>query len=675
MTVGFMVVHLVRVAVAGPFVDGLDYLIPPEHPPLTRDDFGKRVLVPLGARTEVGVIVALPDKTDLPWGKLKAFIEILDTEPVLTSEQLKILYFMRDYYHVSLGDACMTMLPNLLTQGKPLVGRKQSKVKPLTHEALLKEPHLTLNSGQKEVFLETTKALAGFHVWLLEGVTGSGKTEIYLQLTEQVLKTGGQVLVLVPEIGLTPQTLLRFQNRFNTRMATYHSGMTDSERRDIWHQSLDNKIDLVIGTRSAVFLPLPKLKLMIIDEEHDLSFKQQTGVHYSAKSLAIKRAQINECSIMLGSATPSLESLALAYSGRYQHLQLPMRAGAATPVHYHVLDMRGLRKQSHFSEALLQAMSMHLERGEQILIFLNRRGYAPILLCSNCGYHCICEACDISYTLHQHPKMLMCHHCGVAKRIPMKCPQCEGKNTLVTLGMGTEQMEEQLKDLFPEYPLVRVDQDATRLKGSLAQILEEISSNRAKIIIGTQMLAKGHHFANITMVGIVDLDYGLFAPDFRALERMGQLLLQVAGRAGREQKAGHVYLQTHQPEHPMLQLLLQKGYPDFAKALLEDRKISHWPPYSYLALLRAEGKIEQEVYDFLNKQKAILLQYSNSAQIFGPVPAFLSKKAGKFRAQLLLQAKNRKHLHELLAKLEHQLATQAIRRIKWNIDVDPLELG
>lgn len=668
-----MAINLIRVAVAGPFENGLDYIIPPDHRPVTIADIGKRVSVPLGSRTETGVVVDLPEQTDLPWAKLKAFIEILDEAPVLNSEQLQLLYFMRDYYHVSLGDACMTLLPNLLAQGKGLTGRGKKKV--LAASDALKEPPLLLNAAQQGALDQALMHLHEFKGLLLEGITGSGKTEVYLQLAQKVLALGGQVLVLVPEIGLTPQTLLRFQQRFNVRIATYHSGMTDAERRDVWRQGLEDGIDLVIGTRSSVFLPLQKLKLIIIDEEHDLSFKQQTGVHYSAKSLAIKRAQLNHIPIVLGSATPSLESLQLAIEGRYQHLQLLERAGRASPVQYHVLDMRGQMKQNHFSPQFLKAMAEHLQKGEQVLIFLNRRGYAPILLCNNCGFRCACDDCDISYTLHQHPKMLMCHHCGAAKRIPHICPGCGSHNTLVTVGMGTEQMAEQLQDLFPEYPLVRVDQDATRLKGSLDELLEEISSNRAKIIVGTQMLAKGHHFAHITMVGIVDLDYGLFAPDFRALERMGQLLLQVAGRAGREEKVGHVYLQTHQPEHPMLQLLLSKGYAPFAAALLEDRKASAWPPFSHLALLRAEGKVEEEVYEFLNNQKKVLLPQVPEVQVLGPVPAFMSKKAGKFRAQLLLQAKSRKQLHEALLRLEYQLNQFPSRKIRYGIDVDPLELG
>lgn len=666
--------QLVRVAITGPFIQGLDYLVPPSHRVLDANDIGKRILVPLGSRTETGVIMGLPENSDLPWAKLKAFNEILDELPILIPLQLQLLTFMHEYYHVSIGDACMTMLPNLLAQGKPLIGRSKKSPK-VVSGPLLKEAHLQLNEVQEQAFTKISNKLTDFTVSLLEGVTGSGKTEIYLQLTEKILAQGGQVLILVPEIGLTPQTLLRFQKRFNTRIGTYHSGMTDAERRDTWRASLLDELDLVIGTRSSIFLPLSRLQLIIIDEEHDLSFKQQAGVHYSAKSLAIKRAQLSDIPIIMGTATPSLESLHLAQSGRYQHLQLPVRAGPASSVKYHVIDMRGLAKRSHFSEQFLAAMAEHLARGEQVLVFLNRRGYAPILLCNNCGYRCACEDCDISYTLHQHPPMIMCHHCGVAKRIPKVCPQCEGRDTFVTLGMGTEQIEAQLTNLFPDYPLVRVDQDATRLKGSLQSILAEISQNRAKIIVGTQMLAKGHHFAHITMVGIVDLDYGLFAPDFRALERMGQLLLQVAGRAGREEKAGHVYLQTHQPEHPLLQLLLREGYPAFATALLEDRKLSHWPPFSYLALLRAEGRVEQEIYDFLSAQKQLLLTQVAAAQIFGPVPAFLSKKAGKFRAQLLFQATSRKQLHELLLRLEQQLSQQVIRRIRWSIDVDPLELG
>lgn len=669
-----MTASLVRVAIRGPFAHGLDYIVPPYHSPLSSKDKGKRILVPLGSRQEVGVIIDLPEKTNLSWDKLKAFIEVLDVEPVLNEEQLSLLHFMRDYYHVSIGDACMTILPNLLVQGKKLEGRKKKSKSTKTKAALLKQESLKLNAAQQQALDQAYKYCEDFQVLLLEGVTGSGKTEVYLQLAQKILDAGEQVLVLVPEIGLTPQTLNRFHERFNVNIASYHSGMTDAQRREVWRQAMDNEIDLVIGTRSSVFLPLTRMKLIIIDEEHDLSFKQQSGVHYSAKSLAIKRAQQHKIPIILGSATPSLETLQQAQLGRYVHLHLPERAGIANNVHYQVIDMRGMPK-SCLSEQLLQAIEQHLSKGEQVLIFLNRRGYAPILLCSSCGHQLACEHCDISFTLHQNPRMLMCHHCGVAKKIPHICAKCARPNTLVAVGLGTEQVEEQLKQKFPDYALVRVDQDATRTKGSLEGFLDEISSERAKIIVGTQMLAKGHHFANITMVGIVDLDYGLFAPDFRALERMGQLLLQVAGRAGRAEKRGYVYLQTHQPEHPLLQLLLSKGYTDFSQELLKDRQASHWPPFSHLALLRAEAKNEQDVYDFLNQQKHTLKQLSNQTQVLGPVPAFMSKKAGRYRAQILLQAENRKELHQILLRLEHQLTTAPTRKIKWSIDVDPQELG
>ena len=671
-----MTASFIRVALKGPFRQGLDYLVPPELTAVTEADLGKRVWVPLGTRKEVGVIVAQSDRSDLNSEKLKALIEIIDAAPVLSKVELELLEFMSAYYHCSMGDACMTMLPSLLAAGKKLRGRTQAQVLPKPEVGqLLKNTELQLNSAQSHAFTAMAAALNQFQVFLLEGVTGSGKTEVYLQLAHKVLQRGGQVLLLVPEIGLAPQTLARFQTRFNARVAEYHSGMTDAKRREVWRQGLDDEIDLVIGTRSSVFLPLTRLQLIIIDEEHDLSFKQQTGVYYSAKSLAIKRAQLLNIPIVLGSATPALESLQHAYQGQYQHFQLKERPGAALLPKFYRIDMRRQPSKKPLSQLLLDAMRRHLEAGQQVLIFLNRRGFAPILMCHHCAYRAECPHCDITLSLHQQPRLLMCHHCGLAKRVPDVCPECKTAANLITVGLGTEQIEAELQQVFPDYPLLRIDQDATREKGSLQQMLQQIEKQEAKIIVGTQMLAKGHHFDGITMVGIVDLDYGLFAPDFRALERMGQLLVQVSGRAGRADKPGEVYLQTHVPDHPLLTLLLQEGYANFAQALVAERKQAFWPPFSYLALIRAEAKNESELREFLQGQKNQLLQMDAEVQIFGPVAAFLGRRAGKYRAQLLLQAKARKSLHRVLAQLEFNLMQAPNRRVRWMIDVDPLELG
>ncbi len=651
----------VQVAVPGPFPQGLTYL------GIEGCALGHRVIVPLRQRKIVGIVTALHETSTLDAAKLKAVLEVLDEQPLFDTTMLELMAFVRDYYHASAGDAFYTGLPSLLTKGKDLFSKpsKTSKLSPPVQRS-----DILLNAEQQVCVESIAAHLHQFSVHLLEGVTGSGKTEVYLELVQKVLDQGCSVLVLVPEIGLTPQTLKRFQARFGERVAAYHSGLTETVKRNVWRQALLGEVRLVIGTRSAVFLPLQNLGLLVIDEEHDTSYKQNVGLTYSAKSIAIKRAIQQDCAIVLGSATPSIEALYFVKEGRYQHHVLNARARGHTMPEIKLIDMRQQPKNSGLSRPLLDAMRRHLEQKQQVLIFLNRRGYAPILMCHDCGARLTCPDCEMSYTLHQKPPLLICHHCSRTARVPKVCAECQHPE-LITVGQGTEQLEECLQATFSDYKVVRLDQDAMRLKGSLDEALRQIHEGEAQIIIGTQMLAKGHDFAHITLVGIVDLDYGFFAPDFRGIERMGQLLIQVAGRAGRFLGSGEVLIQTHVPEHPLLRLLLKEGYRPFAAALLTERQEAGWPPFQYMALFRAEHRQEGQLLAFLNQVKQILTE--QGLRVLGPVAATLRKKANYYRAQLLLESPKRAVLHHALSQLEVHLATQ--RNLpRYTIDVDPLEV-
>ena len=451
---------------------------------------------------------------------------------------------------------------------------------------------LTLNKQQALAFSQLLFQ-EGFNVWLLEGVTGSGKTEIYLQYIEEVLKKGKQVLVLVPEIGLTPQTVRRFQARFNVEIDVLHSNLNDTQRLNVWERARTGQSAIVIGTRSALFTQFSDLGLIILDEEHDGSFKQQDGWRYHARDLGIVLAQKLNIPILLGSATPSLESVNNVQNGKYHHLVLSKRAGNATALRQFVIDLKHQRIQNGLSEPLLQRMQEHLEKGNQVLLFLNRRGFAPVLLCHECGWIDECHHCEKPYTYHQHQRVLRCHHCGAQKTVPMQCGHC-GSTHLVTTGLGTEQLEETLKARFPQYNIARIDRDSTARKGKLEGYLEDIQQGKSQILIGTQMLAKGHHFPNVTLVALVNVDNALFSLDFRAEERLAQLYVQVAGRSGRAEKQGEVVLQTHYPDHPLLTTLLEKGYQAFAEETLKLRHNMGLPPFSFQALFKAQCRHSEE---------------------------------------------------------------------------------
>ena len=531
---------------------------------------------------------------------------------------------------------------------------------------------LTLNKQQALAFSQLLFQ-EGFNVWLLEGVTGSGKTEIYLQYIEEILKKGKQVLVLVPEIGLTPQTVRRFQARFNVEIDVLHSNLNDTQRLNVWERARTGQSAVVIGTRSALFTQFSDLGLIILDEEHDGSFKQQDGWRYHARDLGIVLAQKLNIPILLGSATPSLESVNNVQNGKYHHLVLSKRAGNATALRQFVIDLKHQRIQNGLSEPLLKRMQEHLEKGNQVLLFLNRRGFAPVLLCHECGWIDECHHCEKPYTYHQHQRVLRCHHCGAQKTVPMQCGHC-GSTHLVTTGLGTEQLEETLKARFPQYNIARIDRDSTARKGKLEGYLEDIQQGKSQILIGTQMLAKGHHFPNVTLVALVNVDNALFSLDFRAEERLAQLYVQVAGRSGRAEKQGEVVLQTHYPDHPLLTTLLEKGYQAFAEETLKLRHNMGLPPFSFQALFKAQCRHSEEAENALSQLASFFYEQKiEGLQVLGPIPAPFSKKAGQYRWQLLLQHASRKQLQAALSRYSPELIKSS--QVRLILDVDPLDLS
>ena len=533
----------------------------------------------------------------------------------------------------------------------------------------------SLSSDQQQAVTAVTESLDSFQPFLLEGVTGSGKTEVYFRIIEQVLAKGRQVLLLVPEIGLTPQLVDRFHRRFTETRVLLHSALSDRERLDAWLQARDGQARIIIGTRSAVFVPGKQLGIIIIDEEHDASFKQQDGFRYHARDIAIVRAQRSNIPILLGSATPSLESLHNAEQQRYKLLPLPQRIGDAITPGIRLLDVRHIPFNDSLSSPLLESMRAHLAQDNQVLLFLNRRGYAPTLLCHDCGWLARCERCDAHLIYHHRRRLLRCHHCDAQRPVDPNCPEC-GSESLQPVGHGTERVEDALHELFPDTDVIRIDRDSTRRKGSLQMLLEKVRDGRRQILLGTQMLAKGHHLPNVTLVAIISADQGLFSIDFRASERLGQMVIQVAGRAGRADKPGEVLIQTHHPEHPLLQNLLHHDYHLFARQLLEDRQITNLPPYSNMALLRAEAVQRETPQHFLQAAQKIAMDCNiDTVEIMGPMPAAMERRAGRYRALLVIQSKQRRPLHQLLSRLLPQLDQLANnRKVRWSLDVDPIDM-
>ena len=532
--------------------------------------------------------------------------------------------------------------------------------------------------AEQETAVATVQAAFGtFGAFLLDGVTGSGKTEVYIRLIASVIAQGCQALVVVPEIGLTPQLRERFRTRLPGPIAVLHSALKASERERNWLRAARGEANLILGTRSAVLAPIPRLGLIVVDEEHDDSLKQQDGLRYSGRDLAVRRAQLAGCPVVLGSATPSLETLRNAQLGRYGWLRLTERAGGARPPTISILDIRNQPLRAGLSPVLREHMQGELAAGNQILLFLNRRGYAPVLSCHACGWIGECPHCDARLTLHLSERRLWCHHCGWSCLQPGQCPKCRSLE-LRMLGRGTERLEKELVELFPETRIARLDRDSTRRRGELGRVLDAVHSGETQILLGTQMLAKGHDFPGVTLVGILELDQSLYASDFRAAERTAQLIVQVAGRAGRAERPGRVVLQTRHPEHPLLQSLLREGYAGFADAALRERAEAELPPYSHLALARAEAPDPEDALAFLRQARELgerLETNSGAILLLGPIPAPMERRAGRHRAQLLIQCAERPRLQRFLTQWVREVRALSRRKgLRWSLDVDPRDL-
>ncbi|MCW8879414.1 MAG: primosomal protein N' [Kangiellaceae bacterium] len=530
-----------------------------------------------------------------------------------------------------------------------------------------------LNPQQKEAVTAVSDQITRFNSFLLFGVTASGKTEVYLRLIEKVLEQGRQALVLVPEIGLTPQTVKRFENRFKVDILTMHSGMTDLQRLQSWLKARSGQARIIIGTRSAVFVPMKEPGIIIIDEEHDRSFRQQQGFRYSARDVALVRASMQNIPILLGSATPSVESLLNVSKGKITQLDLPNKAKSESQIKFRLIDLKKQVLRQGLSVDLIESMRKHLDKQGQVLLFLNRRGYAPVLLCHQCGWSQHCTRCDIHFTYHHQNHFLQCHHCGSHRKAPSQCPQCDC-DQMVPVGLGTERLEETVKQMFPKANVARIDRDTTRRKTAMKDFVSSIKQGEVDILIGTQMLAKGHHFPNVTLVGLIDMDGALYSADFRAPEYAAQLITQVAGRAGRAGKAGEVLIQTHHTEHPMLQQLLTEGYQHFARLAIRERIEAELPPHAFSAMFQAEAPRIDQVKTFLNEVRQILNRYSDlKVDLLGPAPALYVKKAGKFRYQLLLQTDKRNELHRLLELTLGDIERlKSAARVRWRVEIDPI---
>jgi primosomal protein N' (replication factor Y) len=731
---------ILKIAVPVPLRRLFDY-----HPPSATSaknlKCGVRVEVPFGRRRKIGIVMEVSEESEVDHSRLKEAYAILDSDPLLSPDDLRLLRWASQYYHHPIGEVVATALAVLLRKGSTaeLAGERLLRLASDDHVlaeqsckraprqmaliGLLREhpggvpysllsgldwdwrgaadglirkglaswcqrsesqisarhsfesPPFELNEGQQRAIAAMKAAIGGYGAFLLEGVTGSGKTEVYLQLTQEVLARGKQIMILLPEINLTPQLEARFRTRFSAPVAIFHSGLSETERSRSWLRMQRGEVGVLLGTRSAVFTPMKFPGMIILDEEHDTSFKQQDGFRFSARDVAVMRARLLNIPILLGSATPSLESLCNVWLGRYRHLQLLHRAGRSVQPVFRLLDIRGHRLREGLSPALIAYIADTLSRGEQALLFVNRRGFAPTLICHACGWVARCRRCDANLVVHAGDRRLRCHHCGFEQPLASACSGC-GSEELRPLGLGTERVERALAELFPDARVARIDRDSTRRKGRLEALLNDIHDGRVDILIGTQMLAKGHHFPRVTLVGITDVDSGLYSTDFRSGERTAQLITQVAGRAGREERMGTVVLQTRHPGHPLLHVLIRDGYSGFAKACSDERRTAHLPPFSYQALWRAEASDTEAPRSFLERMATLANQRSSpDLLVLGPVPAPMARRAGRLRYQLLFQSSKRNLLHGLIEALLPAVSElDEAKRVRWSIDVDPIDL-
>ncbi|OVZ55174.1 primosomal protein N' [Pigmentiphaga sp. NML080357] len=717
----------VRVALDVPLPGLFDYRAPRAVVP------GVRVIVPFGRRELVGIVMETPPAPAVDTGQVKEVVQILDDLPPLPADWLKLATFAADYYQRPVGEVMLPALPGPLRKPAAYQGKRagggpvarldaraarstKAKKKAANDEseclrstpvegALASMPPSspplpTLNPAQQEA-VDALAALSGFKPVLLHGVTGSGKTEVYLRMAERVLGQGRQVMLLVPEINLTPQLENVFRRRLEAiagkaGVAVLHSGLADGERLEAWLRAVRGQARVLLGTRLSLFTPLPELGLIVVDEEHDPSYKQQEGLRYSARDLAIWRARERGVPVVLGSATPSLETWHHAQSGRYLLLTLPQRALAAEPPRIRLLDTRNQRLKQGLAPQLVQAVAQRLEQGEQSLIFLNRRGYAPVLHCDACGWVSGCNRCSAYMVLHRQPPRvpggpgrheLRCHHCGWQHRVPAACPDC-GNQDLQPMGRGTQRLEEHLGELFPGARIARIDADSTRRKGSAQELFARMHAGEIDILVGTQMVAKGHDFQNLGFVGVLNADAMLFSHDFRAPERLFAQLMQVAGRAGRAGTPAEVYIQTGYPEQPLYQALVRHDYPGFARYALKEREAAGLPPFAYQALLTAEARELAQAQGFLAQARSLAeapdtengIDLSQAAELsritlYDPVPLRVVRVANVERAQLLVESDSRPALQGFLRAWAAALPRLAsASRVRWHLEVDPLEI-
>ncbi len=655
---------ILQIALDVPLPRLFDYLRVGE---VAGDPVGRLVEVPFGRGSKIGVVVAEVEQSDQPADKLKEAALIADLPP-LPADWLELCGFCARYYHHPLGQVMAFALPPLLRKGKaPRLLKKKAG------DAVLPAPTFHPATPDQQVAIDAIVGAEGFQTFLLHGVTGSGKTEVYLRAIDAVLTRGDQALMLVPEIALTPQLEGRVSARFpGAHVVSAHSGVADAARSRAFLAALEGCATIVLGTRLSVFMPMPNLQLIVVDEEHDASFKQQDGLRYSARDIAIFRARQRNIPIVLGSATPSLETFHHATSGRYTLLELPLRAVAVAMPTVATVDTRKQKLQDGLSQEVITAVSERLQRGEQSLLFLNRRGYAPVLACPACGWISACRRCAANLVLHLADRRLRCHHCGLETAIPRHCPDC-GNLDLQPFGRGTQRLEAKLTVLFPDARILRIDRDSADSPKKWQALLAAIHAGEADILVGTQMLAKGHDFPLLTLVGVVGADAALFAADFRAPERLFSQLMQVGGRSGRAALPGKVLIQTEYPDHPLYRALVDHDYAAFAAAQLAERDAAGFPPFAFQALLRAEAHEMADALDFLRSAVLAAPTFSE-VLLYDPVPMRLSRLKNRERGQLLVESRSRPALQAFLTEWMTQLqALKTPRELRWHLDVDPLE--
>ena len=689
---------------------------------------GARVVVPFRNRDMVGVVFEINAEHECEKKKIKQVKKILDHTPLLSEHDMKFIHWASNYYHEPVGLVVMHTFPKLMRDakndceknvayincdlGKAKLSGKQQELhqwlsissrscskwhlisagfKEATILALEKkagiaktsieaskpyasQPSLVTLNDLQENAVKLITATPKHEVFLLDGITGSGKTEVYLEVIDEVLSTGKKVLILLPEIGLTPQILARFKRRFNTNMAVLNSELSDAQRQANWMQIILNEANIIIGTRLAIFTPIANLGLIVVDEEHDSSFKQQSGFRYMARDLAIVKAKMLDIKIVLGSATPSLESYYNAKVGKYKKIQLAKRAGAAKLPEVRLIDLRARKLRHGLSPDLITAITKHIADDKQVLLFLNRRGYCPVILCHSCGWSAKCQSCDTSYTYHKKNNYLFCHICNGKKMVVNNCEACNSTE-LLQVGFGTEKLEEHLSEIFPDTKVTRADRDVVNKNNTLSDILSSAYTGQPQILLGTQMLAKGHDLPNLTLVGIIDADGALYSSDFRASEKLMQNIIQVSGRAGRSDYRGEVLIQTHLPEHSFFQAALSAKYDKYSAMALLERANSGMPPYGSLALLRVEATRAETAFNYLAKVRGLInINSYAGVQVLGPMSAPMPKKSGKYHAQLLIHGMSKPKVHAFVKQMLLKINMQKNNNVKWDIDIDPQEM-